>query len=388
MLIGCKALFSLEISDNTRDIKDGAFCNCYCLRNLAFLSNAVIGNNIFGDEEGIHFYQLFGLQRLLGGRGAVEQCDLYQLFGSIAEIMRALSHRFDGLLIHSIVYYQSYHQGVLQNLMDTIKLDPTGNQQDCLGMTPLHILACSSVHNLEMYCLIVEKYPTNLITEDRWGATPLLYAFWGAAPAQIIDFLLESYHSLYPGFEFNWTMMVKTMGRTDTPKERIENLLHARQKHFPEQPIDWDYLLDNFANSFSFCTDENFRERMQFLTMCGMSDRVEALAFDVWRDYMAYVIHSAEFKHGDNGNISIVRRILAKATHFDDKYIQLKEITTILELALWKLRINGNLPAEEATHCRKKIKTDESSMRRQCRVTCGADVIIRNVLPFLISVVD
>jgi hypothetical protein len=74
---------------------------------------------------------------------------------------------------------------------------------------------------------------------------------------------------------------------------------------------------------------------------------------------MTNVIHSAEFKHGDNGNISIVCRIQAKAAHFEDKYIQLKEITTILELALWKLRMNENLPAEEATHCQKKIKTDD-----------------------------
>ena len=31
-----------------------------------------------------------------------------------------------------------------------------------------------------------------------------------------------------------------------------------------------------------------------------------------------------------------------------------------------------------------QIKTDESNVRRQCRITCGADVIIRNVLPFLL----
>jgi len=41
-------------------------------------------------------------------------------------------------------------------------------------------------------------------------------------------------------------MMVKTMGRTDTPKENIEDLLHATQMHFPEQPIDWEYLLNEF----------------------------------------------------------------------------------------------------------------------------------------------
>jgi hypothetical protein len=160
--------------------------------------------------------------------------DLIKLFGkSNARIISGLQHRFDGLPIHRIVYYQSYHEGVLQRLvaaMNTrsgqgrtlrVKLDLTGNQQDCLGMTPLHILACSSVHNLELYRLIVEKYPTNLVTIDRWGALPLLYAFWGAAPNEIIYFLLESYHSLYPGYVFNWTMMVETMARTDTPKKTL-----------------------------------------------------------------------------------------------------------------------------------------------------------------------
>ena len=118
-------------------------------------------------------------------------------------------------------------------------------------MTPLHILACSSVHDLEVYRLIVEKYPKNLITKDGWGALPLLYAFWGAAPVEIIQFLLQSYQSLYPTYIFNWTKMVDTMGRTNTPKERIENLLRVKQMYFPEQPIDWKYLLVVFV-SYSY----------------------------------------------------------------------------------------------------------------------------------------
>ena len=146
----------------------------------------------------------------VAGQGTYLVLDLQELFGdSNARIIRELQHRFDRLPIHKIVYYQSYNQGVLQNLIAAIntrscqrrtlrlpiarKLDPTGNQQDCLGMTPLHILACSLVHNLEVYRVIVEKYTTNLITKDRWGALPLLYAFWGAAPAEIIQFLLKSY---------------------------------------------------------------------------------------------------------------------------------------------------------------------------------------------------
>jgi hypothetical protein len=37
------------------------------------------------------------------------------------------------------------------------------------------------------------------------------------------------------------------MGRCDTPKESIDNMLNVKQKHFPEQPIDWVYLLNKFA---------------------------------------------------------------------------------------------------------------------------------------------
>jgi len=148
------------------------------LRSVAFPSTAVFGNNVFMYLN--------------------TNTDLLQLFGSEAEIIWELKNRFDGLPIHGIVYYQSYHQGMLQSLSGRQNpvsfgqhqslrsmLDPTGNQQDCLGMTPLHILACSSVHDIELYCLIIENYPTNLITEDRWGALPLLYVFWGAAPASI-----------------------------------------------------------------------------------------------------------------------------------------------------------------------------------------------------------
>jgi hypothetical protein len=107
---------------------------------VAFPPNAVCDiNALIGDDE-------------MDNR--IIHTDLYQLFGSESRIIFALRHRFDGLPIHSIVYYQSYHQGVLQNLIAAMnmrycqrrtmcKLDPTGNQQDdCLGMTPLHILAC------------------------------------------------------------------------------------------------------------------------------------------------------------------------------------------------------------------------------------------------------
>ena len=285
--------------------------------------------------------------------------------------------------------------------------------------------------------MIVEKYPANLITQDRWGALPLLYAFWGAAPTEIIQFLLESYQTLHPGYVFNWTLMVETMGRCDTPKESIENLLRVKQLHFPEQPIDWEYLLDKFVKPsyiffsgapfqermrfhficglstrvealafkvwrdhienmiqtslldemirlFYFSFPSQIRERMQFLVMCGLSTRVEALAFEVWRDYITNMIHTSNFGY-NRDNSFILNRIREKLAHFDDKLSKLTEATTILELALWKTRLDENGHKRE-TSCRlKKVKPDVSDIRQQCRVTCGADIIIRLVLPFLIT---
>ena len=204
-------------------------------------------------------------------------------------------------------------------------------------MTPLHILACSSVHDLELYRVIVENYPTNLITKDRWGALPLLYAFWGAAPTEIMEFLLGSYQSLYPDHEFDWTMMVETMGRWDALKDSIENLLRVKQMHFPEQPLDWGYLLDEFASNVHISFQSTFKQRMQFLTMCGMSTNVESLPFKVWRDYITNAIYSVEFLWSDNKDNSVIlRKIQAKIAHFENELPRLKEITTILELALWK----------------------------------------------------
>jgi hypothetical protein len=380
MLQGCKSMFSVEIPQNMREIKRWALYSCYCLRNVAFPPNAILADNII--------------------LSATDQYDLQRLFGnSNARIISELQHRFDGLPIHKLVYYQSYCDGVLQNVIAAInlrsgqsrtlrnKLDPTGNHQDCLGMTPLHILACSSVHDLELYCVIVEKYPTNLITEDRWGALPLLYAIWGAAPNEIIQFLLVSYKSLYPGHVFNWTMMVETLGRCDTPKERIENLLCVKQMHFPEQPIDWEYLLDEFVDPSELCFESTFTERMQFLLICGMSDRVETLPFKVWRDHISHMIRTAVFDLRRE-NSGILRSIREKLALFEVELPKLKEATTILELAMWKVRMHENDLQDGTTYQLKKLKTDKSSSRQQCRVTCGADVIISNVLPYIISLSD
>jgi demethoxyubiquinone hydroxylase (CLK1/Coq7/Cat5 family) len=95
------------------------------------------------------------------------------------------------------------------------------------------------------------------------------------------------------------------------------------------------------------------------------------------------MIQTADYKWSrDNSNI--LHRIRDKLAHFEDEFPKLKETTTILELALWKMKINEKSYQDMATQSQKRSKTNKSSIRQQCRVTCGADVVIQHVLPFLL----
>ena len=142
-------MFSLELPKNVTEIGNHLFNFCYCLRNVAILPNAKLSDNIF-----------------IFGTGVGTMLDLRSStvvwFGK-RHYKCADASILNGLPVHKLIYYHSYHQEVLQNLIGAInlrscqsqtlhsKLDPTGNQQDCLGMIPLHISTCSSIHDIELF---------------------------------------------------------------------------------------------------------------------------------------------------------------------------------------------------------------------------------------------
>ena len=67
-----------------------------------------------------------------------------------------------------------------------------------------------------------------------------------------------------------------------------------------------------------------------------------------------------------------------KAEHH--KYI--KEAVTLLELAVWKAKLDEK-EENSAEGRTKKVKLDGESVRKEKRITCGADTVMKNVLPFL-----
>ena len=75
--------------------------------------------------------------------------------------------------------------------------------------------------------------------------------------------------------------------------------------------------------------------------------------------------------------------VMDKMDHYKTEHCRyVKEGITLLELALWNAKLceKEDSPAERQT---KKAKVDGASARKERRVTCGADIVIKNVLPFL-----
>ena len=118
-----------------------------------------------------------------------------------------------------------------------------------MGMTPLHILACSTTHDLEVYQMLVQIRPEYLTMEDHWGDIALLYLFWCNAPEEIIQFMVESYMSNYPQYEIGWVGMIFRMADSLSPKVSIQNLLNTHQRYFPDQQLGMEEMVLALAES-------------------------------------------------------------------------------------------------------------------------------------------
>ena len=380
--VECESLVSLELPESISRIESYAFYFCYSLRNIAITHDVLVQN-----ENAFMFCT-----------------DLRKIFGySATNIINALQHRFDNLPIHKMIYYQSYNNITSDQLNNATnnrsgqrrslrsKVNPSGNLQDCLGMTPLHILACSSIQHISLYKVLIEKYPDNLITEDRWGAVPLLYAIWGDAPDEIIDSLIESYKSLYPNYELDWTGMMKTLGVAGTQKECIMKLHDTQQTFFPDQTIDWTIIIQDALISPPdqyYCVPSSIS--FGHLVQCSISDRVEKIGLKQWRGDISDCIRKTLPTERNKKSIdfhsrrSFVTDLETKLLWYEAENHKLKEATSILELTLWKVEIDCHRSQERGRR-NKKRRSNEADVRDQCRINCGADIVIEHTLPFLIQ---
>mmetsp|Transcript_12998 Transcript_12998/g.16586 ORF Transcript_12998/g.16586 Transcript_12998/m.16586 type:complete len:119 (-) Transcript_12998:107-463(-) len=79
-----------------------------------------------------------------------------------------------------------------------------------------------------------------------------------------------------------------------------------------------------------------------------------------------------------------IRSVIGRLDHYKTQHKELlNDATTLLELALWKAKMDEKEEDSLGEVKAKKIKLDMQSERSERRITSGANIVIKNVLPYL-----
>eukprot|EP00986_Skeletonema_menzelii_P001717 scaffold468_cov133-Skeletonema_menzelii.AAC.9 len=123
----------------------------------------------------------------------------------------------------------------------------------------------------------------------------------------------------------------------------------------------------------------------------GIHNTVASLHMESWRNEMMDEINriNKTLPTLERGKTPEIQQWMGSASHLLDHCKTehqklLKEATALLELALWKANLDDN---EGGNFVREGVRTTRGSKKRarkEVRVTSGADVVIKNVLPFLL----
>jgi hypothetical protein len=127
----------------------------------------------------------------------------------------------------------------------------------------------------------------------------------------------------------------------------------------------------------------------------GIHKTVASLHLESWRNEMVEEIQRINeilSSTDSDEKTDVIRQwmqsLSSKIDHYKAEHrVLLNEATTLLELALWKAKIDDfkvegdkDSVAEDTA---KKAKIDVGEARKEARITSGADIIIKNVLPYL-----
>ena len=172
--------------------------------------------------------------------------------------------------------------------------------------------------------------------------------------------------------------MMKTLGKANTATEVIQKLFDLQKDSFPQHSIDWETVLEQLTGQ-SFVSEATIK----FLVKCSITKRVNEIGLRNLRERLFDDIRTIRpMLNGRLDRRAFLDTIRSKLTEYEAEYSKLKEATTILELALWKIKMNDHIQGGKRRN--KMVKIAEADRRKQCRISCGADIVIPHVLLYLV----
>lgn len=120
-------------------------------------------------------------------------------------------------------------------------------------------------------------------------------------------------------------------------------------------------------------------EMTKLLLGVRLSERLQSLGLPRWRMEVESQIEGLQhFRTSRSDRIKDMGNMLAKLAQ-----MELKESSSLLELAVWKAKIDdGSSNVDSSEQDSKVSRVDD---RARCRMTCGSEVIVANAIPFLFN---
>ena len=151
---------------------------------------------------------------------------------------------------------------------------------------------------------------------------------------------------------------------------------------FPPDPIDRQYT------QFDDCSNLT---AVNLVGTEGIHITISSFLLESWKNEMNEEIDrinrelpNTPAREKTNAIRLWIRSVINRMDHYKAEHNRLlKEFMTLIELAVWKAKLDEKEEDSTQRVQRKRAKIDEDSMRKEKRITSGADTIIKNVLPFL-----
>ena len=262
------------------------------------------------------------------------------------------------------------HNNAYEQLKEMVRL-PTSNSNavDCLGMTPLHVLACSGTHELRLFRCLIENHPDALITKDKWGDTPLVYVLLSGSSMEIIHYFFEVHRSKWGTISIDFGEIVKTVSQRRGWADYVRYTIKAQRTYFPDLKIDWNHIIDQSLESGAIL--------MKAISFASSSEMSCERKTEVDRRYHDYA-HSIIKGNVDSKQHRDIERFVVDS--MQEYHGFLIDSTTVLELVLWRMLLKDN-----SRQRKRKHNIDAQQVRMQTRLNGGKifQAVIPNVLSFL-----